>query len=116
MFSMDIQTTERPLTQRATDWCHEFVQNGGMGEQAAIAAGYSAGSARNMAYRNKQDPRCQELVTELTRKSLSMASVSAAAKMVSLMDARSERVQLDAAKDLLDRGGYTDRGDVSVLG
>jgi hypothetical protein len=76
-------------------------------EKAAIAAGYSERSARNEGPRLLRNPLIQQLLYEHVTSKLGTQAVKAAAVVERLMtSARSEYVQLEAAKDWLDRAGF----------
>ena len=106
----------KELSLKAEAFCVALVNNGGRAELAAKEAGYSDSSAHVMAYRLPRDSRVQERIHHLTRQRIGIAALQAAAKIEKLAcEARSERVQLDAARDILDRAGFKTPIDASNI-
>ena len=98
---------QKNLSPKAEAFCVALVNNDGRAELAAKEAGYTDSSAHVMAYRLPRDSRVQERIHHLTRQRIGIAALQAAAKIEKLAcEARSERVQLDAARDILDRAGF----------
>ena len=98
---------EAGLTQRQRAFVAAFVQNGGMQRQAAETAGYAPGeTARVHASKMLRLPHIQRALMQEVAATLGVGTVIAAAKLVKLAaTAKSEFVQLEASKDILDRAG-----------
>jgi phage terminase small subunit len=112
-----VDVTDRPLTDRALRFIEHIVSTGCSGAEAAVAVGYAEGSSRTQAYRLLNDQRVLDAMHQATKRKLAVSGVRAAEKMLSLATgARSERVQMEASKDLLDRGGYGVSNEASVTG
>ena len=88
--------------------------------QAAVRAGYAEGKAGYVtAHKALKQPHVQQYMMQRIQESLGVNATLAAAKVMSLATgARSEHVQLEAAKDILDRAGFKpiDRAQVQVAG
>jgi hypothetical protein len=97
----------RELTDKQAAFVKEYVGNGGNGQAAAIAAGYSKQSANSIAVQLKRNPLIQQAVQKELVTQMGYAAVPALARIVQLVDgARSDYVRLEAAKDLLNRSGF----------
>ena len=112
--------TERKLTEKQTALVDTLVANGCSIKKAAELAGYSKGeSGRVSARRALQLPHVQQYMMQRMNEQFGLSATIAAGRLRSLVsDAKSEYVQLEAAKDLLDRAGYKpiDRSQVQVAG
>ncbi len=88
--------------------------------QAAQEAGYAKGeSGRVSASKALRQPHVQQYMMERIGEQLGMNATVAAAKVLKLASgAKSEYVQLEASKDILDRAGFKpiDRSQVQVAG
>lgn len=94
------------LTERQDRFVDEYVANGGRIERAAIDAGYSEVSARTIGSRLAKDPRILQEIYRRTVEQVALAAPKALATVERLaVTARSEKVQLEAAADLLNRAG-----------
>ena len=114
---MTLAIEGKPLTEKAQRFCEVLVTEGCSNVEAAKKAGYSDKSAHTAAWRLVNDQRVLDTVHQLTKRSLAMSGVRAARKMVELSTgARSERVQMEASKDLLDRAGFSVSEETSVTG
>jgi hypothetical protein len=103
-----IEKRDVPSTDRQQLFCENFVANGGNGAQAAKGAGYSQhpGSSRVTAYRLLQQPKIRARIHSLTSEWLALDAVIGRKVLFDLaQNAKSERVRLLAAKDLLNRAG-----------
>jgi phage terminase small subunit len=87
----------------------EFVTNGGVATKAAIGAGYSQQSARQIASQLLSKPHIQEAIRREQRKRLCGLGSKALSVIESILDdqAAPAGVRLDAAKTVLDRCGFT---------
>lgn len=112
--------TERKLTEKQTALVDTLVANGCSIKKAAELAGYSKGeSGRVSASKALKLPHVQQYMMQRMGEEFGLSATIAAGRLRSLVsDAKSEYVQLEAAKDLLDRAGYKpiDRSQVQVAG
>ena len=77
-------------------------------KEASIEAGYATGDAgRVTASKTLRLPHIQEYMQQRIRESIGMNATIASRKVLDLASsAKSEYVQLEASKDILDRAGY----------
>jgi len=95
------------LTVLQTQFIDNYLANGGNGKRACISAGYAEKSASVQASKLLKLPHIQQALLKGTAESIGIASAKAVQKLVNLSgDARSEYVQLEASKDILDRAGF----------
>ena len=114
----------RPVTAKQAALVDALVANGCSITEAARLAGYADGeSGRVTASKALRLPHVQMYMMERIGETLGLNATVASAKLVQLAKgAKSEYVQLEASKDILDRAGYKapDRqlamraGDISV--
>lgn len=111
---------QRKLTSKQTALVDTLVATGCTLREAAREAGYADGeSGRVSASRTIRLPHVQQYMMQRVTEQLGLNATAAAAKVMSLATgARSEHVQLEAAKDILDRAGFKpiDRAQVQVAG
>ena len=111
---------ERKLPEKQTALVDTLVANGCSIKKAAELAGYSKGeSGRVSASKALKLPHVQQYMMQRMNEQFGLSATIAAGRLRSLVsDAKSEYVQLEAAKDLLDRAGYKpiDRSQVQVAG
>lgn len=101
-----IESPNGPLTELQDRFVDAYVANGGRIEKAAIEAGYSETSARTLGSRLAKDPRILQEIYRRTVEQIALAAPKALATVERLATtARSEKVQLEAAADLLNRAG-----------
>jgi hypothetical protein len=97
---------EQRLTKRQAAFVEAMITNGGQRREAAIAAGCSETSAQVMAWKWLRHPLIAE---ELVRRTTELVAAQAPASVMKLVQlresARSEFVQMESAKDLLNRAG-----------
>jgi len=75
--------------------------------EASKLAGYKGVSSRVSASRMLHKPEVQAYMMSQVQKKIALGSTKAINKLVSLSDgAKSEYVQLEASKDILDRAGF----------
>ena len=92
-------------TERDEDFVMHYVSNGGNATQAALACGVSETSAGTIGHRLKI--RLMEDIEEAQKEALKGYSSKALSQIQALAEsAVSEKVKLDANKDLLDRAGW----------
>ena len=97
--------TNMKETGRDEDFVMHYVSNGGNATQAAIACGVSEASAGTIGHRLKM--RLLDDIEEAQKESLKGYSSKALNQIQDLAEsAVSEKVKLDANKDLLDRAGW----------
>lgn len=108
----------KKLTARQSRLVDTIVANGCSIKEAAKVAGYAGGeSGRVTATKTLKLPHVQQYMIERTQGQIGLNATLAVARVMKLaMGAKSEYVQLEAAKDMLDRGGYkpVDRSQVQV--
>lgn len=112
------QGKQRELTDMQAAFVEAFVSNGGHKEEAAIEAGYSPATARMQACELLRKPHVMQAVIERTGIELIASAPRARMTLAKLLEAKSEYVQLEAAKDLLDRAGFkpTEKHDHRIAG
>ena len=110
----------RKLTKRQTALVDTIVANGCTIAKATEIAGYSSGeSGRVTATKTMKLPHVQQYLMTRMNEEFGLSATLAAGTVRRLaMGAKSEYVQLEASKDLLDRAGYKpiDRSQVQVAG
>ena len=114
----------KKLTRKQAALVDTLVANGCSISEAASHAGYASGeSGRVTASKALRLPHVQQYMIERVGEALGLNATVAAAKLLHLArGAKSEYVQLEASKDILDRAGFKppDRhmhlhaGDISV--
>ena len=115
------------LTDKQRKLVDTIVTTGSTIKEAGIIAGYSTKNnteaARVSASRTLRLPKVQKYMMECVAKTIGLGAVTASKKMVELSNnAKSEYVQLEASKDILDRVGlrtpdkvsHTHVGDIKV--
>ena len=101
---------------RDEEFVAEFVENGGNATQAAISVGVSEASARTIGYRLKM--RLAVDIDVEQKEALKGYSSKALNQIQQLAEtAVSEKVKLDANKDLLDRAGWkpVDKSEITEV-
>ena len=96
------------LTDKQMALVDTLVAEGCSIKEAAHKAGYAEGEAgRVTASKALRLPHVQQYMMQRVGESLGLHATTAAAKLLSLArGAKSEYVQLEASKDILDRAGY----------
>ena len=108
MVNKSIAKTENDeLTDKQRKLVDTIVATGCSITEAAKSAGYSTGDGgRVTASRKLRIPKVQNYMMKQIANTVGLGAVHASRKMVDLsMNARSEYVQLEASKDILDRVG-----------
>ena len=112
--------TTRKLTDKQMALVDTLVAEGCSMKKAAELAGYAKGeSGRISAHRALKAPHVQQYLMQRMNEEFGLSATLAAGTVRRLaMSAKSEYVQLEASKDLLDRAGYKpiDRSQVQVAG
>ena len=95
------------LTTKQRDLVDTIVTTGCTITEASQKVGYAKGDAgRVVASRTLRLPHVQRYMMERVANTIGLGAVSASRKLVELSaDAKSEYVQLEASRDLLDRAG-----------
>jgi len=117
-------SVSRPLTTKQTALVDALVANGCSIKEAAGMAGYAKGEAgRVTASKALRLPHVQAYMMQRIGETMGVSATVAASKLVQLATgAKSEYVQLEASKDILDRAGFKaperhmhlHAGDISV--
>lgn len=119
---LDVRTVETPsgvLTGLQDAFVDAYIENGGNALAATRTAGYSETSARGLSGKLMKDGKILQEIYRRTVQRMAVLAPGALMKVQSLSEnAKSEYVQLEAAKDLLDRAGMKapDRVDMRVAG
>lgn len=115
-----IPVSNRKLTRRQIALVDAYVANGGNVTQAAKEAGYAEGdSGRVSAQRALKTAHVKQHMMQVVADEFSKHAPMALGQLAGLSKrAKSEYVQLEASKDLLDRAGFkpVDRSQVQVAG
>lgn len=110
----------RKLTAKQSAFVDTLVERGCSVQEAAEAAGYAPGEgARVSGHKCLALPHVQQYMQRKMNETFGLSATSALATVARLSrNAKSEYVQLEASKDLLDRAGYKpiDRSQVQVAG
>ena len=119
----ELSTKNDELTDKQRKLVDTIVTTGCSITEAGIIAGYSTkknkDSARVTASRTLRIPKVQRYMMECITRTIGLGAVTASNKMIHLDDkAKSEYVQLEASKDILDRVGLRtpDKVQHSVVG
>ena len=111
---------QRKLTKKQMSRVDTLVATGCTLREAAEEAGYAQGeSGRVTASKTVRLPHVQQYMMQRVNEQLGMNATVAAARVMNLATgARSEYVQLEASKDILDRAGFKpiDRSQIQVAG
>lgn len=100
--------TKHKLTDKQMRLVDTLVATGCTIKEAASHAGYAEGeSGRVSASKALRSPAVQAYMMQSVSEALGLNATTAAARLVSLAQgAKSEYVQLEASKDILDRAGF----------
>ena len=95
------------LTDKQELFCTYYVSNGGRRSIAAKEAGYSENSCREQSYELLRKPHIQDRIRQLMEQHFGTIAPDMASVLKNLaLNARSELVRYNSAKDLLDRAGF----------
>lgn len=96
------------LTDKQTALVDTLVATGCTIREAAESAGYAKGeSGRVSASKALRQPHVQQYMMQRVTETLGLNATVAASKLLQLAQgAKSEYVQLEASKDILDRAGF----------
>ena len=102
----NIESPSGKLTAKQNQFIDAYVANGGNGSAAARDAGYAESSAHVEANRALKNPLIVQEIFRRTTLAIGAALPKALNTVVRLSEsAKSEYVQLEASRDLLDRAG-----------
>jgi phage terminase small subunit len=102
----NIESPSGKLTTKQNQFIDAYVANGGNGSAAAREAGYAESSAHVEANRALKNPLIVQEIFRRTTLAIGAALPKALNTVVRLSEsAKSEYVQLEASRDLLDRAG-----------
>ena len=102
----NIESPSGKLTAKQNQFIDAYVANGGNGSAAARDAGYAESSAHVEANRALKNPLIVHEIFRRTALAIGAALPKALNTVVRLSEsAKSEYVQLEASRDLLDRAG-----------
>jgi len=103
----DFSLKKKEISKRAKDLVDILVSKGCTITEASKLAGYKGNSARVSASKMLRKPEVQEYYLQEVRRKITMGSSKAINKLMTLSaGAKSEYVQLEASKDILDRSGF----------
>ena len=104
----DLLLTQQRITKKQKLLVDTIVANGCSIKKASEIAGYAKGEAgRVTASKTLRVPHIQEYMQQRVRESIGLNATIASKKVLDLASsAKSEYVQLEASKDILDRAGY----------
>ena len=112
--------SKQKLTKKQVALVDTLVATGCTLKEAASQAGYADGeSGRVSASRTIRLAHVQQYMMQRVTEQLGMNATFAAARILKLANgAKSEYVQLEASKDILDRAGFKpiDRSQIQVAG
>ena len=95
------------ISGKAKSLVDTLVATGCTITEASKLAGYKGNYARVSASRMLRKPEVQAYMMQEIQRGFGLNSAKASAKLVALSQgAKSEYVQLEASKDILDRGGF----------
>ena len=104
---MSVAIKDNKITPRAKKLVDTLVATGCSITEASKVAGYKGNSSRVSASRMLRNPEVQKYMFEQITHNLGMSAVKAQSRLLDLCtSAKSEYVQLEASKDILDRAGY----------
>jgi len=110
----------KKVTAKQAALVDTLVASGCTIKEAAAQAGYAAGeSGRVSASKALRQPHVQQYMMQRVSEQIGLNATTAAARVMKLATgAKSEYVQLEASKDILDRAGFKpiDRSQVQVAG
>lgn len=99
---------ERKLTKRQSALVDTIVASGCTVKEASVQAGYADGeSGRVTASKTLRLPHVQQYMMQRISESIGLSATTASNRILTLAKgAKSEYVQLEASKDILDRAGF----------
>ena len=98
---------ETKISGKAKSLVDTLVATGCTITEASKLAGYKGNSSRVSASKMLRKPEVQAYMMSEIQRSFGLSSAKASARLLSLSQgAKSEYVQLEASKDILDRAGF----------
>jgi phage terminase small subunit len=114
-----VDTPSGPLTARQDLFVTTYIENGGKKQAAALQAGYGRASAASRASRLLTEDKVLSEIYRRTKLVLASATPELLDTLMGLArKAKSERIRMEAAQDLLTRAGFSapDRVDHRLSG
>jgi phage terminase small subunit len=100
-------TNNHNISEKARKLVDILVSSGCTITEASKLAGYKGNSARVSASKMLRKPEVQAYMMQEVQRAFGLHSAKAVAKLAKLSSqAKSEYVQLEASKDILDRAGF----------
>ena len=101
-------TETKKLTNKQIALVDTIVANGCTIKEASVLAGYAEGeSGRVTASKTLKLPHVQQYMMQVVSESIGLSATTASHRILTLArGAKSEYVQLEASKDILDRAGF----------
>ena len=101
-------TETKKLTNKQMALVDTIVANGCTIKEASVLAGYAEGeSGRVTASKTLKLPHVQQYMMQVVSESIGLSATTASHRILTLdRGAKSEYVQLEASKDILDRAGF----------
>ena len=101
-------TETKKLTKKQMALVDTIVANGCSIKEASVLAGYAEGeSGRVTASKTLKLPHGQQYMMQVVSESIGLSATTASHRILTLArGAKSEYVQLEASKDILDRAGF----------
>jgi phage terminase small subunit len=101
-------TETKKLTKKQIALVDTIVANGCSIKEASVLAGYAEGeSGRVTASKTLKLPHVQQYMMQVVSESIGLSATTASHRILTLArGAKSEYVQLEASKDILDRAGF----------
>ena len=101
-------TETKKLTTKQIALVDTIVANGCTIKEASVLAGYAEGeSGRVTASKTLKLPHVQQYMMQVVSESIGLSATTASHRILTLArGAKSEYVQLEASKDILDRAGF----------
>jgi len=120
--NVNVGKSAKVLTDKERAFVEAYVEFDGNREQAINEAGYDTVYPRQLAVQLLRKPHIVQALLEETGLKLVSSAPKALATLQRLMDAKSDYVALEAARDVLDRSGFKQAekhdhriaGDVSI--
>ena len=104
---MNKQIDSKDISSKAKLLVDTLVATGCTITKASKIAGYKGNSARVSASKMLRTPKVQQYMNQEIQRTLGLSATKASSTLLKLCtDAKSEYVQLEASKDILDRAGF----------
>ena len=104
---MNKQIDSKDISPKAKLLVDTLVATGCTITKASKIAGYKGNSVRVSASKMLRTPKVQQYMNQEIQRTLGLSATKASSTLLKLCtDAKSEYVQLEASKDILDRAGF----------